>query len=130
MWIMECLHLMKVHPGLCTFVENSWKTEVTSNDTSFGVVNISCGIFQGDCFSPLLFIMSLIPLTFLLRKCSMGYILVSGHVINHLLYMDDLKLYAKSEREVILALTLECHLGLRNVLMLVHSFTQRESLQI
>jgi len=56
MWIMKCLHIMKVHPGLCTFVESSmkcWKTEVTSNDTSFGLVNINCGIFQGDCFSPL-----------------------------------------------------------------------------
>ena len=56
--------------------------------------------FQGDCLSPLLFIVSLIPLTYLLCKCSFGYKLASGCVINHLLYMGDLTLNAKSEDEI------------------------------
>ena len=77
-----------------------WKTNLTYNGTYFGTVDIGCGIFQGDSFSPLLFIVSLIPLSAILRQTSMGYKLTSGHVINHLLYMDDLKLFARTEEEI------------------------------
>ena len=49
---------------------------------------------------PLLFIIFLIPLFTILQQTSMGYKLNSGHVINHLLYMDGLKLFAKTEEEI------------------------------
>ena len=51
--------------------------------------------------SPLLFVLALIPLTMVLRKVKAGYYLAGGKgVVNHLLFMDDLKLYGKSERQV------------------------------
>ena len=51
--------------------------------------------------SPLLFVLALIPLTMVLRKVKAGYDLAGGKgVVNHLLFMDDLKLYRKSERQV------------------------------
>ena len=58
-----------------------------------GTVQIRCGIFQGDSFFlPLLFVLSLMPLTLILRKCASGYKLGSEHhQVNHLLYLDDLK---------------------------------------
>ena len=57
------------------------------------------GIFQGDSLSPLLFILALIPLTVVLRKVKAEYDLAGGKgVVNHLLFMDDLKLYGKRER--------------------------------
>ena len=77
-----------------------WKTELMFAGTHFGTVDINCGIFQGDSFSPLLFIVSLIPLSLLLRKSTMEYKLSSGYIVNHLLYMDDLKLYSKSEEGI------------------------------
>ena len=59
------------------------------------------GIFQGDSFSPLLFIMSLFPLTMILRRCSNGYRLGSKNaIVNHLLYLDDLKLYGRNRQEI------------------------------
>ena len=61
-------------------------------------VNIKRGIFQEDSLSPLLFVMTLIPMTPVLRKVKAGYDL--GHsrgVINHLLYIDDLKVCKKNE---------------------------------
>ena len=62
---------------------------------------IQCGIFQGDSFSPLLFIMCLLPLTMILRQCSSGYQLGPEHIlVNHLLYLDDLKLYGRNQREI------------------------------
>ena len=56
------------------------------------------GIFQGDSLSPLLFCVCLIPLTEQPNRLNTGY---EEHItktkILHLLYMDDLKLIAKSE---------------------------------
>ena len=59
------------------------------------------GIFQGDALSPLLFIIVMMPLNHILRKCTAGYKLSrSQEKINHLLYMDGIKLFAKNEREL------------------------------
>ena len=64
-------------------------------------IKIKCGIFQGDSLSPLLFHICLIPLTEQLNRLNTGY---EEHTtktkISHLLYMDDLKLIAKSEEEL------------------------------
>ena len=49
----------------------------------------------------MLFVVAMIPLTLLLRKESMGYAFGEDkRKINHLLFMDDLKLYGSSEAEV------------------------------
>ena len=59
------------------------------------------GIFQGDSLSPLLFVLAPIPLTMVLRNVKAGYDLAGGKaVVSHLLFIDDLKLYGKSERQV------------------------------
>ena len=42
----------------------------------------------------------MIPLTHVLCKAKARYILGGGEKINHLLFMDDLKLYGKSENEI------------------------------
>jgi hypothetical protein len=64
-------------------------------------INILCGIFQGDFLSPLLFCICLIHLTVQLNRLNTRY---EEHItktkISHLLYMDDLKLIAKSEEEI------------------------------
>jgi len=64
-------------------------------------IKIQCGIFKGDSLSPLLFCICLIPLTEQLNGVNTGY---EDHTtktkISHLLYMDDLKLIAKSEEEL------------------------------
>ena len=64
-------------------------------------MKIQCGIFRGDSLSPLLFCICLIPLTEQLNRLNTGY---EEHrtktKISHLLYMDDLKLIAKSEEEL------------------------------
>jgi hypothetical protein len=64
-------------------------------------LKIQCGMFQGDSLSPLLFCICLIPLTEILNRLNTGY---AEHItktkISHLLYMDNLKLIAKSEVEL------------------------------
>ena len=61
-------------------------------------VNIKRGILQEDSLSPPLFVKSLIHLTLVLRKVKAGYDLgQSRGVINHLLHIDDIKVYKKNE---------------------------------
>ena len=62
-----------------------WKTELISGDTNLAGVNINRGIFQGDSLSLLLFILSLIPLTLVLRRMKQGYSFLKGKSkLNHL----------------------------------------------
>ena len=68
---------------------------------SLGNFRIKRGIFQGDSLSPLLFVAGLTPQTYVLRRCTAGYeFSSSGSKINHLLFMDDLKLYAQKEKSL------------------------------
>ena len=78
-----------------------WRVELTCANEHLGEVKIKRGIFQGDALSPLLFVIALIPLTSVLKTTKHGYEFAkNGEKINHLLYMDDLKLYAKNEKEL------------------------------
>ena len=80
-------------------VDKMWNTTQTINGETIGEVKVKRGIFQGDSLSPLLFIISLIPMTITLRAMNKGYKL-DDIKVNHLLYMDDLKIYACSDKEM------------------------------
>ena len=78
-----------------------WKTQITINNELIGECNIRRGIFQGDSLSPLLFIIAMLPLSTILNNTNKGYKLNSdGLKMNHLLYMDDLKLFASTIKEI------------------------------
>jgi hypothetical protein len=64
-------------------------------------IQIRRGIFQGDSRSPLLFCITLIPLTHELNRADCGYqVHGAERKINDLLYRDDLKLLSRSEEEL------------------------------
>lgn len=101
-WIQECLDLFGIATNVKRILINSmnnWNTLLSSGNISIGQIDIKRGIFQGDTLSPLLFVIALIPLTLVLRKTRFAYNL-NGEQINHLLFMDDLKLFAKSEKGI------------------------------
>ena len=103
-WILECLELSQISENINKFLENTmknWAMELTSCGGNLGRVDIRRGIFQGDSLSPLLFVICMIPLTKVLRKIKAGYVIKEGNLkVNHLLFMDDLKLFGKNEREI------------------------------
>ena len=76
-----------------------WTVMLCSGNSEIGEVEIKQGIFQGDSLSPLLFVLALIPLGLILRKAKAAYeFSESKENINHLLFLDNLKLYSRSER--------------------------------
>ena len=78
-----------------------WKTTLTCNNVVVGDVNIRWGIFQGDSLSSLLFVQALKPISHLLRQANKGYTVKDCDVrINHLLYLDDIKLYGRSQSKL------------------------------
>lgn len=111
-WIVETLGMFGVAKNVIHTLRNSmpeWKTRLYVNNQHLANVNIKRGIFQGDAFSPLLFVIALIPITMVLKKVKMGYQLskgpndkkgCKGPLLNHMLFMDDLKLFSKTDREI------------------------------
>ena len=103
-WILECARMFGVAHNIVTLIGNSmenWKTVLTSNQEVLGTVDIKRGIFQGDSLSPLLFLIIMIPISLILRDMKAGYQLEKeGCNINHLLFMDDLKLYGKNSNQI------------------------------
>ena len=105
-WILKCLQMYKMHPVLITFIEENmsqWKTNMPlvnmEGVLKTGPIRIKRGIFQGDSLSPLLFTMSLNPLSQELQKTGYGYQLDEQTKINHLFCVDDLKLYGTSDNQ-------------------------------
>ena len=103
-WLLIALKLAKVPPLVISAIETlmqKWSTNVhlTSHegDIQSNTIHYLRGIFQGDSLSVLLFILSVNPLSFLLKKLKGYQIGPSGKhdtTINHLFFVDDLKLIA------------------------------------
>ena len=105
-WILKALGIYKVSLVIINLLKSSmklWNTNLflnhTKGSTKSDKINVNCGIFQGDSLSPLLLCFSLIPLTNELNNTKYGYDIYEK-AINHLFYMDDLKLYAKNDKEL------------------------------
>ena len=76
------------------------KVKLYSVNSELSEVETKRGIFQGDSSSPLVFVLAMIPLSLILRKAKAAYeFSESKEKINHLLFMDDLKLYSPSEKD-------------------------------
>ena len=103
-WIINCLKMYKISYEIINFIEKTMKTrriELTAGGRSLGEIKTQRGIFQGDALSPLPFIVAMIPLNHILKKYTAGYKLSrSQEKINHLMYMDDFKLFAKNQKEL------------------------------
>ena len=95
---------------------NKWKTSLHLNHLDGEIktyhFSTNTGIFQGDSPSGLLFILSLLQLSWLLNTSNIGYrINHQGDIISHLLFMDNLKLFAANNNQ------------LASVIRIVHKFS-------
>ena len=101
-WILKVLQMYKISPTIINFLTVSmkeWKTNLYLNhaqgSTVCGNISIKYEIFQGDSLSPLLFCLALGMLSYELNNTDYGYNIYEEK-INHLFYMEDLKLYRKN----------------------------------
>ena len=103
-WIKKCMQMFGRANNIQNLLGESmkiWKTELTAYGENLGEVRIRRGIFQGESLSLLIFVLSMIPLTLVLRKIGIGYEWGKKQFrINHLLLMDDLKLFGKTENQI------------------------------
>ena len=90
-WIQKCIEVFGVPVNV--FLNASmkqWNTELTAGNQRPGNKKIKRGIFQGGSLFPLLSVLMMIH-----YKVKKG-----GKKINHLIFMDDLKLFAKNKDEI------------------------------
>nr|CAI5831238.1 unnamed protein product [Callosobruchus analis] len=105
--LLECLSVDNQIVGCIKQLMPLWKTRfsITSGETRVRteLVTFKRGVFQGDSLSPLLFCISLLPLSITLKNTkgySCGTPNHRRHRVTHLFYMDDLKLYASGQRDL------------------------------
>ena len=102
--ILECLNMFGIAEKVKVFLKASvvnWRVDLTACGEDLGSVDTKRGVFQGDTVCSLLFVLCMITLSCILRKENAGYELKGKKCkINHLLFMDDLKLYGKSQDQI------------------------------
>ena len=86
-----------------TFLQKSfqqWRLSLTANGEDLGKVNVKRGILQGDSLSPLMLMLGMVLLSLFLKKVNACYKWGNKeYKLNHILFIDDLKLYHKSEEQ-------------------------------
>ena len=95
--------MYKISHEVINFIERTmktWSVEFAAGGRSLVEAKIQSGIFQEDALSPLLFIIAMMPFNHILGKCTAGYKLSRlQEKINHLMYMDDIKIFEKKKNE-------------------------------
>ena len=103
-WILKCLDMFGIADNVRDSLEKNmkkWKLLFNSNRLDLFHVDVNRDIFQGDSLSQLIFVIFMIPLSLLLRKVKTSYEWDRKEFkLNHLLFMDDLKLLAKRNDQI------------------------------
>ena len=100
-WIINCL---KISDEIINFIEKNrktWRVELTAGGESLAETKIQKGIFQGDA-TIIITIYNCDDATQLhtQKMQSRTKFTKSQKKINHIMYMDDIKLFAKNEKEL------------------------------
>ena len=104
-WLLCALKLAKVPTNILNAIQNLttiWSTNVTLQGLNDFImtddIKYEKGIFQGDSLSVILFVLSVNPLSHLLKKLK-GYAAGPDKSINvtHNFFVDDLKLFGSSQ---------------------------------
>ncbi|OIR56341.1 MAG: uncharacterized protein A8A55_2913, partial [Amphiamblys sp. WSBS2006] len=97
--IGQKLGVPEPYRGYLLRLVDSWETTLILNREAVGDVKFQRGIPQGDSLSPLLFVLSLEPVSRMLNRMGKVEEVSAGREVgtNHLLFVDDIKLYARDK---------------------------------
>ena len=96
-WLNKCMMMFGIAENIQMLLVNStekWKAKLTPVGQNIGTVNMRRAKSQKDSLPPLLLVLAIIPISFVLKEVKSVYQLGDlREKINHLLFLDDLKLY-------------------------------------
>ena len=92
--------MYKVDEKIRHIIRSSMKTwtVLECDGSELEEINIRRGIFQVDILSPLIFFIAMLPILSILRRAAPEYVFKNKTMINHRLYIDDLKLFRKTKK--------------------------------
>lgn len=110
-WLLKVLQIYKIDLHIQNFLRmtmKTWRTAIHLNTNHEQIeiknIKITRGIFQGDSLSALWFCLCLNPLSNILNNTTYGFKIkhqnTPQHTINHLLYMDDIKIFASNKTQM------------------------------
>ncbi|XP_030753591.1 A disintegrin and metalloproteinase with thrombospondin motifs 7-like [Sitophilus oryzae] len=115
-WLLKVLEIYSIDKTIINFLQHTmakWNTSLSikhqESNIESGIIRLQRGIFQGDSLSALWFCLALNPISETLKETGFGFTLKFGknsEVISHLLFMDDLKIYAANQKQLDAAI---CH---------------------
>ena len=101
-WLIKSLELAKVPSTIIKAIERlteTWSTNAYLLTSKGNITTVEIkykkGILQGDALSVILFILSVNPSSFLLNRAE-GFEITEEKSLNHVFFVDDLKLYTRS----------------------------------
>ena len=74
-WIINSFKMYKISDEVINFIDKTmktWRVELTAGGRRLTEAKIQRGVFQGDALSLLLFMIVMMPLNHILRKCTAG----------------------------------------------------------
>lgn len=102
-YLIECIERLSLPRWISEFIKSTtekWELSIRFNNEEILKKKVERGILQGDSLSPLLFVLCMDPLS---RKLNGSYPKAEikmdecVYTCNHLLFIDDLKIFAKEE---------------------------------
>ena len=98
-WVNEYMEIFGIAENLKTFLQKSmqqWRLSLTANGEDLREVNVKRGDIPGR--QSITIVLNVVPLSLILKKVNACYKWGKSECkLNYVLFMDDLKLYAKSE---------------------------------
>lgn len=103
-WLSKCMMMFGIAENIQMLLVNSMekqKAKLTPVGQKLGTVNMRRAKSQEDSLPPLLLVLAIIPIWLVLKEVKPVYQLGDlREKINHLLFLDDLKLYRQNKRYI------------------------------
>ena len=105
-YLINCIEKLNLPSWIQKFLKSitcRWKLNIRFNNEDLMQKKVERGILQGDSLSPLLFVLCMDPLS---RKLNGAYpkaevaLEKESYTCNHLLFIDDLKLFSESDENM------------------------------